>query len=85
MGRWVETSERVGDLGGRLTRRGAERLRAKYPPLGPWLRWEVEKVGGLRWERWRVVGYRNAAEGLTSQEIEALVRHMGRTIRVREE
>lgn len=66
----VETDERVetgnGVLGGRLTRRGAEKLRRQNPPyaiLGhPMYRMEIEKVGGLRWERWLVVCYQNRLE-----------------------
>jgi hypothetical protein len=58
----VETDERVGELGGRLTRRGAERLRATYPPRHPGLRYEIERRGGLRWDRWIVVGYQNVLE-----------------------
>jgi hypothetical protein len=63
-----ETDECVGELGGRLTRRGAEHLRAAYPPMHPGLRYEIERRGGLGWDRWVVVGYQNVLERETPKE-----------------
>lgn len=69
--RFVETDERVdtannGVLGGRLTKRGAEKLRRENAPAvvngHAIYRMEIEKVGGLRWDRWLVVCYQNRLE-----------------------
>lgn len=69
--RLIETDERVetsnnGVLGGRLTKRGAEKLRRENAPAivngFPLYRMEIEKVGGWRWERWLVICYQNRLE-----------------------
>lgn len=60
--RLVETRDAIGTLGGKLTRRGAEKLRDAHTPAHPGLRWEIERRGGLRWDRWEVVGYQNVLE-----------------------
>ena len=67
--RLIETDDVAGVLGGRLTWRGAEKLRRQHPPLCmfgiyPLHRAEVKYAGGWSWERWIVVCYRNRIEGL---------------------
>jgi hypothetical protein len=51
-----KTDERVMEIGTRLTKAGAERLRTSHPPLVPSYHCRVEKQGFLRWA---VVAYQN--------------------------
>jgi hypothetical protein len=51
-----KTDERVMEMGTRLTKAGAGRLKANHPPLVPSYHLRIEKQGFLRWA---VVAYQN--------------------------
>jgi hypothetical protein len=61
--RLVETDNRIGVLGGRLTLRGAQKLKRQHSPLamfGVYPMWHTEiEWNGEGWERWQVVCYQN--------------------------
>jgi hypothetical protein len=53
------TDERVGTMGTRWTRWGADRLARRYPPSIPSYHLRVER---RRFMRWEVVAYQNRLE-----------------------